>query len=297
MFRKTRIKSFRMLILDFSQVLMSNVAVNFSFHQQLEEDLLRHQVLNTLRFIRSKFHREYGELVIAFDDRQYWRKEFYPYYKAQRVKEKVKSPIPWDIVFSFLTKFKLELKEFFPYIVIQIPGAEADDIIGTLCSAFGEEVLNTTPIKIVSGDKDFVQLQKYCNVSQFDPVHKKDIVTGSPVERLKEHIMRGDAGDGVPNFLSPDDCFVSGKRQKPIREKTLKEWVKQDPKSFCSDTTYKYYQRNERLIDLSNTPDQIRDMVMKEYNTQAQEPKSRHHLLNYFIQNKLRNLLESISDF
>ena len=190
-----------MMIIDLNQVMISTFMSQIGNHTnvKVEEDLLRHMILNCIRSYIKKFKNEYGEVVIACDDRHYWRREVYPYYKANRRKSREASEIDWNVVFESLNKIREELKLYFPYRVIQADGAEADDVIGTLVEKFG----NThEKILILSGDKDFVQLQTYMNVKQYDPVRKKFVEHNDPSRFVKEQIMRGDAGDGVPNFLS-----------------------------------------------------------------------------------------------
>lgn len=260
----------------------------------VEEDLLRHMVLNAIRSYNVKFRREYGEMIIACDDRRSWRKELFPYYKANRHKDREESEIDWNTVFEILNKVRDELKEYFPYKVIHIDRAEADDIIGTLVHEHGNTVQR---IMIVSGDKDFRQLQTYVNVKQYDPTRKKYLEERDPDRYLREHILRGDRGDGVPNFLSQDDCFVVGVRQKQLRETKLNIWVDQNPEEFCDETMLKRYNRNKQMVDLSLIPDDIKTSIMESYNTQQEIKKSRNNLFNYFIEHKLKNLIETINEF
>lgn len=257
----------------------------------LKEDLLRHFVLNSIRSYNTKFKSSHGEMVIATDNGWSWRKEVFPYYKANRKKSREESTLDWNMIFSCLNSIRDDLKNIFPYRVIHVKGAEADDIIGTLCM----EYANTNEkILIISGDKDFKQLQVYMNVEQYDPVKKKKLVENQPERFLKEHIMRGDVGDGIPNFLSDDDCLVLGKRQKPILSKKVDEWINIEPDKF-EDKMLRGWKRNEQLIDLTMIPQDIRDEIMSEFSNQA--GKKRDKLMSYFIEKRLKNLMESISDF
>lgn len=257
---------------------------------EIDENLFRHMVLNSIRGINSKFSSEYGELVIACDAPRSWRKEIFPYYKANRKKAREKSELNWSALFESLNKVRDELKEFFPYRVIQIERAEADDIIGSLVARY-----HGYPILIVSGDKDFVQLHQYMNVKQYDPVRKRFITHNNPSLFVKEHIIKGDMGDGVPNFLSKDDSYVVGTRQRPIRSAKLEQWIKMDPNDYCDEDMLRNYKRNEQLVDLSFTPKEIRQRVIEEY--EAQSDKNKSKLFNYFVDHKLKNLIEAIGDF
>lgn len=283
-----------MIIVDLSQVMISNLMVQLGNHTntELEEDLLRHMILNSIRSYNQKFKNEYGEMIIACDAGNNWRKQIFPYYKANRRKNREKSELNWTQIFDTLGKVRDELKEYFPYRVIQVDGAEADDIIGTLADAFGD---TSEKILIMSGDKDFVQLQKYMNVKQYDPVQKKWRTTNDPDRFVKEHIMRGDTGDGIPNFLSADNTFVIGGRQKPLSQKKLDSWINMDPREFCDDNMLRGYLRNQQLVDLNFIPEKLRSEIVTEY--EAQAGKGRGKLFNYFIEKRLKNLLESINEF
>ncbi len=283
-----------MIIVDLSQVMISNLMVQLGNHTntELEEDLLRHMILNSIRSYNQKFKNEYGEMIIACDAGNNWRKQIFPYYKANRRKNREKSELNWAQIFDTLGKVREELKEYFPYRVIQVDGAEADDIIGTLVDAFGD---TSEKILIMSGDKDFVQLQKYMNVKQYDPVQKKWRTTNDPDRFVKEHIMRGDTGDGIPNFLSADNTFVIGGRQKPLSQKKLDSWINMDPREFCDENMLRGYLRNQQLVDLSFIPSDIKKEVLAQYEEQA--GKGRDKLFNYFIDRRLKLLVESINEF
>ena len=279
-----------MIIVDLSQVMLSNLMMQLGNHTnaQVEENMIRHMVLNSLRSYKSKFGDEYGEMIIACDNTNYWRKQAFPYYKANRKKNRLASDLDWKSIFECMNKIRAELKEFFPYRVIDVESAEADDIIGTLVREFDDKIL------ILSGDKDFVQLHNRNNIKQYDPTRKKWLSHNDPQKFLKEHILKGDSGDGVPNVLSADNCFVVGDRQKPLTSKKFDHYMNLDPSKYDSMVA-RNYQRNKELIDLNFTPEEIRSKVIEQYNNQNNKDKSK--LMNYFISNKLKNLMENIGDF
>jgi len=286
-----------MILLDLNQVMIANLMIQIQGGKaDLQEDLIRHMVLNSIRLYRQKF-KEYGELVICADDKNYWRKDVFPYYKAHRKEDREKSDLDWQMIFECLNKVKGEIKDNFPYRVIQVSRAEADDVIGTLTNRFGVYLNNDTneKILILSGDKDFGQLQKYANVDQFSPVTKRWVKVVDPRRFLREHIMKGDRGDGIPNFLSNDSCIVAKERQKPLASKKLNIWVDQEPKDFCNEEMLRNYKRNEQLVDLDCVPDNIRAEVNRQYD--EYELPDRKGLLNYFIKNRLKLLTECIGDF
>lgn len=271
---------------------------------ELSETLIRHMVLSSILSYKKKFGDTYGKMVFCADDRKYWRRDLFPYYKANRKKARDASKFDWNLIFNTLNKIRDEIREKFPYIVVQVEGAEADDVIATLVRYSQENELSSgtlipepQDVLIISGDKDFIQLQKYSNVKQYSPIMKKFLTTDDPHRVLLEHIMTGDSGDGVPNFLSPDAVFVTeGARQKPIRKDKLQQWIElADPEKFCDDAMLRNFKRNQQLIDLDNTPVEIQQKIVESY--EKGPAGDRKNLLNYFIENKLKYLLESIAEF
>mgnify|MGYP003306925693 FL=1 len=256
-------------------------------------------VLNGIRSYRNKFSEEYGELVICCDDTNNWRKDSFPYYKAHRKTNRDESDLDWPNIFNCLNAIRDELKEFFPYKHIRVNRCEADDIIGTICHQEGVAMGDgKEKILILSGDKDFIQLQVYSNVSQYDPVRKKMVKHNDPAQYLLEHIAKGDRGDGIPNALSADDTFVSGGRQKPMRANRLEEIlsvVQDNDDSFKLEHEWAAgYQRNEVLVDLINTPDELQEQILEQFEV---DPGGRDGLFNYFVKKRLNNLIENISEF
>ena len=286
-----------MILLDLNQVMISNLMVQVQGGKaDVQEDLIRHMVLNSIRLYRQKF-KEYGDLVICCDDKNYWRKDVFPYYKAHRKADREKSDLDWHKIFTILNRVREEIKENFPYRVIQVPRAEADDIIGTLVNRFGVYLNNqsTEKVLVLSGDKDFGQLQKYANVDQFSPVTKRWVRVNDARRFLKEHIMKGDRGDGIPNFLSNDSCIVAKERQKPLASKKLNLWVDQEPEEFCNEEMLRNYKRNEQLVDLDFVPEEIQKEINRQYD--EYEIPDRKGLLNYFIKNRLKLLTDCIGEF
>ena len=283
-----------MILVDFNQIMIANLMMQFGNHKnaELDENMLRHMILNSIRSNKQKFTAEFGEMVICADDKNYWRRAAFPYYKASRKKNRDASELDWNAIFTSLNKIREEIKTFFPYKVIQIETAEADDIIGVIVHKEGTPMNSGEKILILSSDKDYIQLHKYGNVSQYDPARKKYIKHANPEQYLAEHIIKGDTGDGVPNILSSDNCLVVGERQKPITQKRLDEWA--GGKSMPEEVL-RNYKRNEMLIDLANVPDAIKEQILEKY--EAANKNDRSQLFNYFMTNKLRNLMENLQDF
>jgi 5'-3' exonuclease len=280
-----------MILLDLSQFLITSVFAQMkpgSYNYSLDEDLLRHILLNSIRAVKVK-NKEYGDVVIACDDKDYWRKRIFPYYKANRKKARDESGLDWNTIFQSLHKFKAELRENFPYKIVQVPHVEADDIIAVLCKEFhmNEDIV------IASSDKDYLQLQKYRGVIQYNPITKKEMTCNNPESYLNEKIIKGDAGDGIPNCLSPDNTFVLGLRQKPITEKRMQQILSSVEQ--LDENTKRNYLRNKAIIDFDMIPSDIQAQILDEYDNQ--DSRDRKNLFNYFIEHKLKNLMEQIGDF
>ena len=286
-----------MILVDLNQVLLSGLMAQIAGKKnvKLEEDLVRHLILNILRNHIKTFKSDYGEVVLCCDNRKYWRKDFFPFYKAGRKKTREKSDLDWHLIFDMLAKFKNELKENFPYKVIDVEGAEADDIIGTLVPRH----IAHENIVIISSDGDFLQLQRYntgkYTVKQYNPAQKKSIKSENPELELKEKIISGDKGDGIPNIFSPSDCFVREIRQKPITKITMSKLLEEDIVNNSSDYIKTGFSRNQTLIDLSFIPQKIKEKIINNYEENKPAPKQK--LFNYFVGKKLMNLIDSIGDY
>jgi 5'-3' exonuclease len=286
-----------MIIVDINQIMISNLMVTLSRdNMDLSEDLVRHMVLNSLRGHNKKFRKEYGEMVIACDSKNVWRREVFPNYKAGRKANRAKSEHDWDAIFSMLHNIKDEIRNFLPYKVIEIETAEADDIIATLVNRLQRRTgpNHAKKVLILSGDKDFIQLHND-NVRQYNPVLSKFVGKGeTPSIYIKEHILKGDRSDGVPNVLSDDNVFVEGRRQRPLSKKKIEAWVNEVFMTFTEEEQ-KNYSRNRKLIDLSCIPPELEAKIMNEFNDV--KVASRDKILNYFITKKLKTLIEVIDEF
>ena len=284
-----------MILVDMNQVTLSNLMVQLGGSKNVEPDFVRHMVLNSLRSYRSKFEGEFGELVLCYDNKTNWRREYFPNYKHSRRKGRKESKLDWNNIFDTLHMIKDELTEFFPYKVLEVENAEADDIIASVVFHVASEPKNYEKVLILSSDKDFIQLQRYNFVSQYSPMQKKFVNGIDPTTYIKEHILKGDRGDGVPNFLSPDNTFVDELRQRPMSKRKLEAWIDLEPSDYCNEEMMRNYQRNRTLIDLSYIPDDIKEKCTETF-LDAPEG-NRKHLLNYFIKKKLKSLMENIGDF
>ena len=280
-----------MILVDLNQVVISNLMVGVK-RQDIDENLIRHMVMNTLRSYKKKFGLKYGELVVCCDNKDYWRRDFFPFYKQNRKKDRMKSAYDWNLIFNSLTTIKEEMKQFLPYKVIDVPKCEADDVIAVLTKKYSK----SENILIISSDKDFMQLQRFPNVEQYSPRTKAFLKIQDPQSFIKEHIILGDSGDGIPNIKTKDNVFLDdSSRQKTIRRTSLSEWVLKDKKLWCDDEMLRNYERNSTLIDFENIPDEYVDNIIEAYDNAGMASKS--DLMNYFITYKLKNLMQDLSDY
>ena len=274
-------------LVDFSQIFIGSYMTASKF-TSVDMDVIRPAVLNVLRLYRTKFVSEFGELILCCDSRKSWRKEIFPNYKASRKKTRSAAPVDWENLYECLNLLKEELVEWFPYQVLEVEKAEADDIIAVLVELANERTL------ILSSDKDFVQLHAF-NVRQYSPMQKK-FVEGDAKWSLHEKLIKGDVGDGVPNIMSDDNVFIDeGRRQKPITKKKIDAWFELDPDMYCDAEMLRNYNRNKQLIDLSEVPESIRINIREQFETTAVGDRKR--LLTYFINHRLKNLTENLSEF
>ena len=276
-----------MILIDFSQTIIAGLMAQLKANDgEMSEDLLRHMIINSLRNYQKRYAEEYGEMVLCTDAANPWRRDFYPHYKANRKKARDNDDMDWTLIFDTLHKVKMEIKENFPYRYMYVENAEADDIIAVLCRTTNEKVL------IVSGDKDFQQLHKYSYVQQWSPNLNKFVVQDRPEEFLKEHTLRGDKSDGIPNILSNDNCMVEGIRQTPLRKPVFDAYMRMTIES--DDKYYRNYLRNQTLIDFDFIPEDVESSILKEYqNTEVVEGK----VFDYLRVHRLDDLLNNVEDF
>lgn len=286
-----------MILIDYSQLQMATF--HGACNAKGDMNLFRHMMLNSLRSYRAKFSREYGELVLCQDGNgyEYWRKKKFEHYKASRKKAREASTrakkIDWVEAFNIFDAIRDEIKEVFPYKMVRVNRAEGDDVIAVLAREFQkyEKCL------IISSDKDFLQLQAFKNINQYCMRKRKKLVERNPEQFLHEHIMRGDVSDGIPNFLSDADTFVTeGKRQNVLSSKRLAEWLKLPAYSFCTKPMLDRYNENKILIDLLECiPEDLEDEIMNEFETVKTGMRMR--IMGYLIKHRMKHLLESLSDF
>ena len=295
-----------MILIDYSQVALATI---LTFQRELRgtesevKNLIRHVTLSTIKSYKKKYGKEYGQIVIATDGRKYWRKEVFEYYKASRKKAREASDLDWKLIFDTLSELRDDLEKYFPYKVIHVERAEADDIIAVMTKWVQEneliqEGLMEEPQKvlILSSDKDFKQLQAEWNVKQWSPMQKKYVTASKSEIRdwMIEHIVKGDAGDGVPNIFSKDDVFVVGERQKVVSAKRLAEFIEKGKDACRSDDEKRNWDRNEKLVNFSHIPADVENEIVQCY-LNSKPNKDKMAIMNYLIEKRCRLLLDELS--
>jgi len=276
------------MLIDFNGIAIGSLMAVTKSQKDVNEDLIRHLILNTIIGYKKKFKAD--EVVICADARS-WRREAFPHYKASRQKTREASPYDWGELYKIFNLILDEINDNLPWKVIYVKGAEADDIIGFITLKYARH----QPITIVSADKDFIQLHSAGDVKQWSPIIKKFISHKDPVAYLKEHIIRGDSGDGIPNILSSDDTFVTSKRQTPMKKIYIEAWLEMKPEDFL--TTSEMADRwmlNKNMIDLTCTPDDIKNEIDDKYSNYS-GTTHRMKIFNYFTKKKLRNLIGDVA--
>jgi hypothetical protein len=295
-----------MILIDFSQVVVGGVVVNFRGDEVTQSDstrgLIRHMVLNSLLSFRKQF-KTYGEMVICCDSDKYWRRDYFPFYKGDRKRMRDTSTIDWKFLHNFKNELMEEIRENFMYPVIQTSGAEADDVIAALCKWSQDNDLTEglfdaepKPIMIVSEDMDFFQLQKYKNVKQYAPRKKKQIVPEIPLKHfIIEHIVKA-GDDAIPNILSADNCIAEQVRQTAVKRAYLDEFLKHGEGACTTDTERRNWKRNQTLIDFDYIPEEITSAIIAEY-IGYEKTGSRNKIMSYLIKNRCKQLIGDLGEF
>ena len=278
-----------MILVDANQIAISHLMVRQKIENGINIDSIRKSIVKVLARIQKEFGHEYGKMILCYDDKSYWRSQVFPFYKKNRKQERETSKYDWDQVFSVLNKIRDEIKRNLPYCVLQVKGAEADDIIATLCKYNLKDRENTL---ILSADKDFIQLQRFPYVKQYDPIRNRWIENEDPTQYLREHIIRGDRSDGIPNILTCDDAIVNGKAQKKMSREKIASLASMNPEDFTNYIRLRNWKRNAELIDFNRIPRQIYDHIVMSYVKTRVKPSIN---IQYFIDNNIQDLIEEFS--
>ena len=277
-----------MILVDANQIAISHLMVRQKIEDGINIDSIRRSIVRVLARIQKQFGSEYGKMILCYDDKSYWRSQVFPFYKKNRKQERETSKYDWDMVFSVLNKIRDEIRRNLPYYVIQVQGAEADDVIATLTRKHHLE----EKILILSADKDFIQLQRHNSVKQYDPIRNRWIDCEDPISYLQEHIIRGDRSDGIPNILTCDDAIVNGKAQKKMSKEKISALASMDPSDFTNYIRLRNWKRNSELIDFAKIPRPIVDNILMTFNKYRVKPSID---IQYFIDNNIQDLIDEFS--
>jgi hypothetical protein len=297
-----------LILVDYSQVALAAI---LTFQRELKgtesevKNLIRHVTLSTIKSYKKKYGKEYGEMVICCDGRKYWRKEFFEQYKGSRKKNRDASDLDWKLIFDTLSEMRDDITKHFPWRVIHLDRAEADDVIAVMSKWLQDNQLvqeglveETQKVLILSSDKDFKQLQLYPAVKQWSPMQKKYITASKQeiCDFMIEHIVKGDTGDGVPNILSKDDVFMIGERQKPMSAKRLAEFIDKGFDACKNDDERRNWHRNATLVDFQFIPQDVQKSIVDAY--LSNKPSGdKMTVMNYLMEHRCRLLLEELEDF
>ncbi len=280
-----------MILVDANQIAISHLMIRNKIEDGINVDSIRHSIVRVLARIQKQFKGEFGRVVLCYDDKNYWRREIFPFYKKNRKQERETSKYDWDEVFSVLNIIRDEIKENLPYQVLQVPGAEADDVIASIC-IYNDKKETPEPVLILSADKDFIQLHRFSQVKQYDPIRNRWISHEDPVQYLQEHIIKGDRSDGIPNILTCDDAIVSGKPQKKMSKEKISTLANMKPEDFTNFIRLRNWKRNSELIDFNYIPEDVTNRILETY-THTTRRENIH--IEYFIQNNISNLIEEFA--
>ena len=298
------------VIVDFSQTVISAASSNpkeLKIDPDNAKGLLKHMVLNMLLSWKKQFRP--SKMILACDAKSYWRKKEFPHYKGHRKHAKKDADfLDWDLVFETLAEIKTELAETFPYTVLEVPDAEADDIIGVLTEYYQENEFNDDglieephDIIIVSTDGDHMQLQKHRGVKQWNNTTKKFMETKNPKLSLIEKICLGDPGDNLPSIANDESWSKSRADNVPVRATAFKhariqEFYDKGIAACVNDREAVHWKRNEKLIDYDKIPDAIRFAIInthKSYEVKGTKTK----VYNYLMMNRMKLLLSESNNF
>lgn len=233
-------------IVDFSHLNVRNLFIALQQAQPKKKDGLyiteqfiqyhKHLIFNSLQYIKNKFK---NEIILAIDGTNNWRKEVYPLYKANRSKAKEDNDVNFEEFFEETSKILTAIKDNFPFKVIKVDRAEADDIAGVIALEYGNEI----DITLVTSDHDWLQVLSHTMTRMWDPIKKtnsllsdfENTIINTDYGRMSRftiiHSLIGDKGDGVPTitgFTKFSDNFLSYLRENGIKTQRVDKVSKLD---------------------------------------------------------------------
>jgi glutathione peroxidase-family protein len=266
-------------------------------------------ILSQMLNVNRKFSKDFGQIVMCVDGSNTWRNDVFEYYKSARKEKRKTEAINWNLFNQYLNEFHDDVNEYLPWIAIRDDKAEADDGIGVLTRYITKNTVQmrgvfeqSESILIVSSDHDYKSLQVHENVQQYSKRDDTMIVSERPKLDLLTKIMKGDEGDGVPNFKSPDDQFVTKeKRQPPVSQKLIDTFYEKmmagEPLPFEDDIQKQRFMRNQILVDFAKIPVSIRERIVNQYTSHQGKKKNTMKMMNFFVTMGLDNFMGNINEF
>lgn len=250
------------VLIDFMNIAIRNafIAVSKDPEDNRRWTIWADKTIGNIIDMVSKFKAD--RLVICVDSKGsgYWRKEVFPEYKAHRSKYRKDAKIDFSSLNDAITSFVERVSKILTNVyVMRIDRAESDDLIAVITKHHGSQA----KIVIVSGDRDFCQLQtRFHDVHQFDWTQKKFVLVPDPLNHIDQKVITGDRNDGIPPI------------KRGMGPKTAKKYIDSGVNIMeCSDKQMvDNYKRNRLLIDFDFIPDDIRDEILSEYKSKSISP-------------------------
>lgn len=252
----------------------------------------------TLNSIKKAWKDFDGKHVVFCLEGRSWRKDYYQPYKRNRqetraamtVREQEEDKLFWET----FDKFKDFVTTKTNCTVLQNSRLEADDLI----AGFIQNHPNDDHV-IISTDSDFAQLispkvKQYNGVADTLTTHegifdkkgkividnktKKPKAVPNPAWLLFEKCIRGDTSD---NVFSAYPGVRKTKMQEAFEDRNqkgfawnnlmLQRWLDHEGKEH---RVLDDYERNKKLIDLTQQPDDIRNVIVETITNQTTQPKN-----------------------
>ena len=255
----------------------------------------KHIMFNHVFSVCKKFNAT--EVILAIDSKENWRKKIYTEYKATRKEQReANTEIDWNAFFNAYREFTEEVKQFFPFYVIQIKYMEADDIAAILARDWQkyEKI-------IITSDSDYIQLLKYNNVKIWDPIKMAFKKSDDPQRQLQIKILTGDKGDNIPSVKprlgkkTAEKMLDNPQLLNEMFDDKTPAFTRDDGSVITIGEEYKEkFKLNTALIDLSKIPPIFSKALHKNL-SEYQLPDGKN-IFNYFSKNKFREFMRRIEE-
>jgi len=241
----------------------------------------KYLMLNSI-FRTIQYHKP-SKFILAFDGKEYWRKDIYPEYKAKRKSARDKSTIDFEKFFPVSNKFLSDLQTVFKnWHVLQMDKIEADDII-----AVGTKDIFRASDSIIniSTDKDMYQLMKFDNYKQYDPIKRVYVESINPKEDLQIKLLTGDISDNIPSVKKKCGPVTAKKLLDVGLDVSLNEEMREN------------YELNKQLIDFDCIPVHIVNQITKEIQNYEIEKFDGKGLFKFLMNEGLSGFSDDIQGY